>query len=74
MTFLNRDPVGRGRGQRRRRTAASRTCRSAACGSPATAGARPGTEALDVYSDWKTVYINSRSASGRDAPRTVPSR
>ena len=58
MTFLDRDP-----GRRRRRstappTAASRTCRSAGCGSPATAGARPGTEALDVYSDLKTVYIN----------------
>ena len=44
-------------------TAASRTCRSAACGSRATAGARPGTQALDVYSDLKTIYINHNPAS-----------
>ena len=32
---------------------------------PARAGARPGTEALDVYSDLKTVYVNHDPAGCR---------
>ena len=59
-----------------RPTAPSRTCRSAARATPATAGARPGTEALDVYSDLKTVYVNHdpdrrlrRALRGRPDPR-----
>ena len=40
-----------------RPTAASRTCRSAAQRDSGNGWREPGTEALDVYSDWKTVYV-----------------
>ena len=52
-----------------RPTAPSRTCRSAAWATPAPAGARPGTEALDVYSDLKTVYVNHDPGAGLGAER-----
>ncbi len=47
-----------------RPTAPSRTCRSAASGDSGTGWREAGTEALDVYSDWKTVYVNHDPGAG----------
>jgi aldehyde dehydrogenase (NAD+) len=42
----------------RRPSAPKCTCRSAAPSTPATATAKPGTAALDVFSEWKSIYVD----------------